>query len=438
MSVERIYAQLVAAGASLKLPAPWQALRVDPAFFQLAVPPEVLQEDLRTKFDLPSLIESGVFLPAKDGTAIPNPQVFSPGAVLWAVRTAPKAAPFDIIADQRNLRPAASSLTSILRAHQTQTRIQDAADRVVVVFSMIDLAILRGLEIAAVPAVALRGLQGQSFDSLLRLLHRETRAAQALATSPGGGRTSAKSYGSRSLVLHDWSLERLDADGTAQGRELWSYLGKLEQCFRLNLGDCEYIRPTADELAQLRFILEHRRWKELRDAIIDTPYAEARSLYCESLRQHAPPSLAAALERWYDGLRHGRDAGGRRAAWQDLLAAQEREILQPLAAEAQRSEDSAERNLLTALEGMSRLLHPQTLLLAEKFAGGGAGTAALAVSHQEEFRQLFATADRVMALSNGVRACRRHRRPPRTDRPQPKPPSTSSNRSASAPSTSQP
>ena len=238
----------------------------------------------------------------------------------------------------------------------------------------------------------------------------------------------------RILLLYDWSVELLGKNDSLQAEQLWKYLGDLQKHLGLDLYDFQRLKPTREEFAKLRFIMDHGRWEDVREAVLEGPYAESTSLYVDkSLYRPVPDSFSAAVGKWRQTQRNKSDVTAQKAAWNDVLAVQDQQLFDPLTQEAERAKDPTERNLLTALTGMSRLLHPQMLMMAEKLgqAIGEKGTNALNAISKDDFQQVMAVADRVMALTQGIQACRQKKPFQMIATPRPKPAKTCSKESGS-------
>ena len=101
---------------------------------------------------------------------------------------------------------------------------------------------------------------------------------------------------------------------------------------------------------------------------------------------------------------------GSQKAFEQLCELHDRQLFDPLIAEAMQASDPLERNALLALAETSRLVQPQVLLLTEKIRRniGEKGTRASSIISKEEMASVLALSDRVIALTKGVQECRRN------------------------------
>ena len=435
MSVEKVYESVAAAGLPVTFSGPWKGLPCDPSFFRLPSDLTALLNNLQAQFDEKVLIESGVACLDGRGAVEINPVLKSADLIVWALRRQSDAPPFQLVANQSSVRRSMWSFSSVFADGRTAKMIEDVADRVAVAFTMTDLAILWSLKIPAVPAAGLSRRSGNRLEVFCKSMNISRKPDEQFSTFASADKTSTTVGQPRVLLLCDWSVELLGKNDSLQAQQLWKYLGDLQKYLGLDLYDFQRLKPTPEEFAKLRFIMDHGRWEDVREAVLDGPYAESESLYVDkSLHRPTPDSLSVALGKWRRTQRHSKsDVTAQKAAWNDVLTVQDRQLFDPLTEEAERAKDPTERNLLTALTGMSRLLHPQMLMMAEKLgqAIGEKGTNALNAISKDDFQQVIAVADRVMALTQGIQACRQKKPFQMIATPRPKPAKTCSKESGS-------
>lgn len=442
MSVEKVYEYLSAAGSRVVLPGPWQGLPCHRSFFQLPPDSRALLQGLQKKFEVNDLVDSGVVQLDEQGVAVINPLLSSADTIIWALRQRRNDPPFQLVANLKSIHPKKWSFTAPFFDGRTVALINQSDDRVAVAFSMSDIAILSSLKIPVVPVDGLLRLPGNRLDQLCKLLRLESKTdAKSKAQVAASGKASAVVERPLSLTLYAWSVESLKQSDSSQSDQLWKYLGDLQEHLRLPLYDFQRLNPTEQELARLRFIIQHRRWWDVRAAMLDGPYERTQSLFTDkSRRRPFPDSLSEVLKAWRRTQNQISDVASRKAAWNLVQSVHDQQIVAPLTDQAQRTNDPTERNLLTLLAGMSRLLHPQLLMLGERAgqAVGERGTNALNAIPKDEFQQVMAVADRVMALTQGVQACRQKKPFQIIGVPRPKPMKAASKESGSTPTKSPP
>lgn len=400
MSIEPIYQEVAAAGAPLVLPGVWRALPSDTSFFRIA-DATALWETLRSKFAQPKLIESGVGQAGDDGVLVMNPRLTSPQAILWALRKKAGMPPFQLIVDLQCVHSKSWAFAAAFVDYRTAPMIEAAEDRVAVAFSMADLAILRSLKVPAVPAGGLHFLPGRSLEHFSRLV--------GLDRKPPAGPNPLRSVEPPALVLFDWSVANLAPTDSTEADRIWNYWRELHGNLGLEIDEYRRLLPTAAELSKVRFLVKHEGWDRLREALFEGPYENSPSLCDDPSRERRTPgSLSEAMQMWRRTVSLSSDFLARRLAWNDVRDFHDRQIVDPLAQEALATADPIQRSMLSALADLSRLLHPQLAQMTEKAsqAVGEKGAGAGNLVPKEDFQQLMAGLDRVLALQQGIQACR--------------------------------
>lgn len=432
MSVEKIYQEVAAAGTPLELPGDWRALPSDPSFFRLA-DAAALWEALLRKFAPQILIDSGVGHAGDDDTLVMNPLLTSPKTILWALRKKPGAPPFQLVADLKCVHSKSWAFAAALFEYRTAPMIAAARNRVAVVFSMTDLAILRSLKMPAVPAGGLHFLPGPRSGSFCKLMGLDRKPSQ----SPNRLRSVAPP----ALVLFDWSVANGAPMDLTEADRIWKYWRNLQRNLGWEIDEYQRLLPTAAELSKVRFLVQHEGWDRLREVLFDGPYENSKSLGIDPSQERRPPgSLTEALQSWRRAGSSSSDPLMRRLAWNDVRELHDRQILDPLAREALATADPIQRNMLSTLADLSRLLYPQILQLTERLsqAVGEKGAGAGNLVPKEDFQQLMAGVDRVLALQQGIQACRFKKPFPMIRTPRPQASRVDLQRSASTPKNSRP
>lgn len=411
MSIEKVFEYVVATGRDYILPGAWRGLECDRTFFRPKVNSAALLEQLQGKFAVGDLINSGVVRRDDDGSVVLHPALSSPDSVLWALYAKPKSPPFQIVADLQYVRKMPAPFAAPFQDFRTATLIKHRDDRVAVAFSMSDLAILRSLEIPSIPACGLYRLDRPDLERFCRVLKIVRDDVIDFPT----GKPVPDTTGGRSLVLIDWSVERMEACVQTHAEELWSYWTDLKRHLKLAIADFLRLQPTTAELAAQRCLVEHGWWDQVREEILDGHHVNARSLHIEKSPPrplHATLSDARSNYRRKlsspDPLNPRGAAAARLQAWADVQTHYEQQLLEPLIQLACDTHDPLERNLLLMMADVCRLLHPQMAQLSERvsrvYGEHGVGGAI----SQEEFQQLIAVMDRMMALHQGIQTCRKN------------------------------
>jgi hypothetical protein len=266
---------------------------------------------------------------------------------------------------------------------------------------MEDLAILWSLQIPAVPYKGLQFMPGQALVSFRKLMCMELGSTEGASPFADCARV---------LVLFDWSISRMEPFANQLAEEIWQYWRNLQKHLDLAVDEFEWLRPTVAELSRMHFIVKHRDWDQIRDTIFDGPYENAQSLQFDPSQKHClPGSLADALRKWRRTVLAGAsDETSRKVAWNDVRSIYDRQHIDLLLDRASKSSDPAEQSMVLALAELSRLLFPQMVHLTEKVsqAVGEKRTGSSNPVPKEEYQQVLAGIDRILALQQGIQACR--------------------------------
>jgi len=207
MPHEQIYSCIAKMGLPIALPKPWLRLRCDLDFFRMPSA-DVVLETLATQFSTVDLVAAGV-TSLIDGARLGlNPALTD--SIVWALRDKPGGPPFQLLANMRCLDPKGWSFSAILCDCRTQRLIRRNHDQIIVVVSMSDLAIVRSLGLAAVPADGLLDLTGARWRNFRRLMRADAEESYAPEEGFLGQRPATNVDAARSLTLLDGSLATLE------------------------------------------------------------------------------------------------------------------------------------------------------------------------------------------------------------------------------------
>lgn len=409
MSVEQVYEYLLEAGSPVTFSSLWQELPCDPSFFRLPPDTASLLESLQSKFEVADLAASGAMLFDDQIAGRLNPLLSAADGIIWALREKPQAPPFQLVANLASIHPKKWSFRSTFFDCRTAALIEAACDQVAVAFSMTDLAILSSLKIPTVPADKLSRLSGKGLQMFSEALYLEGRATGHFteAALPMGAPSQFVGQ-PRSLKLFAWSVKSLSQGDSSAAEKVWEHLGDLQEYLGLPFDEFQLWKPTVAELTRLSFIADLNLWEDLRNFLLEGPDDHSQSLLIAKKQRLPPDSLAEAVHKWGQTQSQKSDQASRQAAWKNVQAAHEQQLYGPLLDQAVRTTDPTERNLVTMLASMSRLLHPQLLTMAETIGRqiGERGASVQSLVPKDEFLQVMAMADRVMALTQGIQACR--------------------------------
>ena len=402
-----IYEFLQRRGRPCQLPGVWSGLPCHAAFIQPADEPEALLVELTSSFEILELVGAGVVQVDEFGSASVNPSLVQKGSFVLPLREAGGKQPFDLLAGCAGTIRSAWPLFTALDDHRLQDLFMGLYGHLLAVCSLEEMALFWSLGLPAVPAAGLDRISGQHVGAF----------CQALCL-PRRGDQSRSDGDPQSLVLVDWRPLQLQMDIDARIEPAEKHLARLHSHLGIPLDDFRVWRPTETEIELLQFRAQHGDRHDLQDAIIRSLKESSRPLI-ERLdpRTSGPQSYGAAVRDWIS-VQHGFvDSSHQQQAWNRIQELQEAQVIQPLMARAQEISDPLQQSRLLALADVNRLIHNQVLLMSAKFTRSAQFDGPL--NHgKDEFQQVMALADRVVALTEGRRVCRPTQLSRRVERPQ--------------------
>jgi len=407
--MEDVYEALVQASSPLKLPLPWQNISCDPAFFCLPVDKTSLLAELRRQFSDADLLKAGVVIIDADNIVSLHPYLVVDGAPVWAIRTKPNEKPTALIAQMNSFGKNASGkniwvVSTALQDHRQSELIAAADNQVVLAYSMMDVAILRSIGIAAVPGDKWSRLSKPQLDYLCRWLR--------ISQGPGPNTFDAELRGPLTLALANWSLAVLDRTDIGAATTSWSHFVELHRFLELDFDTFGLWKPSEEHLKQLGYRLVYQNVNKVRAWLLDSMEEDARAIDADLIVKRSPaPTIDDAFRAWQQAERNPTNQFGRQKAYDQYCELVDRQRFDPLVEEALQTSDPLERNAELALAETSRLLQPQVQLLTEKIRRsiGEKGTREGSILTKEELESVLALSDRLIALTEEVQACRRNK-----------------------------
>jgi hypothetical protein len=404
--MEQVYEAIAKASQAYTLPAPWQNVPCDPAFMRLPTDSAALLAELRKQFPDERLVQAGVVAVDATGSVALIPQIAAGVDPLWAIRCQSDQEVTAFIAQLHTVGKRDWPLATALRDPKQSEAIVAADGQIIVAYSMPDLAILRSLGMAAVPGSHWRRLSKPQLDFLCQTLGIAPHAPAPLAAS-----VETITQGAGSLVLANWSMATMDRTDVDAATTSWSHLVELHRYLELSFDDFGLWKPSQQTLKRLEFQLQYQDVRQVHAGLLEGIGQDATAIDVDlGPKRPVPKSIVEAYRAWRQADRDAVNPVARRKAYDQLCELLDRQRFDPLVEEALRATNPLERNAEIALAETSRLLQPQILLLTEKIRHsiGENGTRAGNTITQEELDQVLALSDRLMALTQGVQACRRN------------------------------
>lgn len=418
--MEDVYEALAQAGSAYQLPSPWHHIPCDPSFFCLPGNKAALLADLRRQFSDADLIQAGVVTSDATKTVVWHPQLVVGDVPIWAIRTRPNQKPTALIAQLKNVGKNTWAVRAALQDYRQSSLLAAADEQVVVAYSMPDAAILRSLGFVAVPGGSWNRLTRQQLDFLCQKLRITSPAPQPNTFGAAGmgpektapTKTAPTKKGPLSLILANWSLAAFAATDIGAATTSWSHLQELNRNLELAFDTFELWKPSAQHLQQLGYQLQYQDFKQVRAGLLNCMAEDATAIDADfRVKRPTARTITEALRVWQRAERNAMNPVGRQKAYEQFCELIDRQRFDPLIEEALRAQNPLERNAELALAETSRLLQPQVQLLTEKIRRsiGEKGARAGSILTKEEWEPVLQLTDRLIALMEGVHACRRHK-----------------------------
>ncbi len=407
--MEDVYEFIVKASQTFTLPSPWQTVPCDPAFIRLPTDRRALLAELRQQFPDERLVQAGVVTMDTSGNVSLVPQLAAGVAPIWVIRRESDRKLTAIIAEMNLVGKNAWALAAAFQDPRQRDLIGGGEGRIVVAYSMQDLAILRSIGLAAVPGGNWCRLTKPQLDFLCEALGITPRSSGP----PTKWAKAMELIKPRTvpLILANWSLAGMDRTDVAAATTSWSHLVELYRHLDLTFDHFGLWKPSHESLAQLEFQLRYLDVEAVCDALLEGIGEDSITIDAGlGPNQPEPQSIVESYRAWRRADRDAMNPPARQKAFAKLCELLDQKRFDPLVEEALRATSALERNAEIALAETSRLLQPQLLLLAEKIRRsiGENGTRTVNSISKEELEPVLALSDRLLALTQGVQACRRN------------------------------
>lgn len=399
----RIYDSLLKDAKPAVLPPPWERVECHPAFCRLPKDLSRTLDRLRREFSEEALVAAGVLVQPTEGGPCLNPLLIEHGNYLFAAEKANEVGPHQLVAGLRAIGSHQWCVASALHDPRLVDLLPNVDSQMFVAYSQVDLAIAWSVGLPAIPATNLESIGNVALDVICKKLNLRRASDDFNPETPQKGRDPA-SY----PVLINWSLAELAPTEYPEARLAEGHFLELQRHLGVDLADGAIWTPTAADLETLKFRIKFGQLSDVMEALI------ASSAEAATFGALPPAEPGMEPKRYFDALQdwiacsNGDDKTRCQKAWDRLQRFQDSELVIPLLDQASRESEPLPRILLTSLAEVARVFHPQALLTSVKFtkAVRDQGLKASSQLPTEQFQQVISLTDRMIAIAEGVQACR--------------------------------
>jgi hypothetical protein len=304
-----IYRRLFELAEPFQLPAPADSLRLDEDIRSSVPSDDSLRRVLEEEFGADQLREAGVFDELVSG--YPDfPLGLTDAGPLVALRK-DSGTIFDVVTPLGCLSGEVT-LLQMLRDARTRALADAGEGMIFAADSLADVAVLRGLGLAAVPMVGLECLDYSGLRKIAAAFgggcvgHKGDQPVklppECFEPEPNGTSDNRKRRViPRSLTLVTHSLVRPSLEIAAGFRTVASHLARFQRYMDADIWDLFVWWPTEDELLGLRYCIEIGALGEARLRVLDNEELKDLKIFIDPgrtpARRDAPAGLPAVLGR---------------------------------------------------------------------------------------------------------------------------------------------
>lgn len=408
MSENKIYELVTATRHPFKLPGPWAHIRCAHGFFRPRLDRARLLAELEGKFTRDELVASGVAVMNATGTLDLVTALAHDSALLFAARRGETLGPFDLIVEGATLQSSIPVL-AMVDDYRMADALSNHDDNLLVVFSLLDAAIFTTLGFPAALASGLDHIGGRQLTALCKSLGLDRRTLSDAELDRVPRRRAIRKGDSRqdpvALTLVAWSIAELAPTGPQALQPVQDHLRDLVRYLGSGFKDVRVWKPSTADFDRFAYCVANGDAQDITAALTDSlDQCDRQRSDQAGAQKYAPKSYAEAANKWMTIQHNPLDAQRKKLAWDQVEHLLDAELIAPILEWAHATTDPAQRNLAVTLADISRTFHLGSLLLtgdlAKKAREKGANNSwALP---KEEFQQLLALGDRVLALTRQV------------------------------------
>lgn len=347
----------------LPLPACWEFLGADSSVRRLACDPADLRDALHSEFDAATLIQSGVCVRVGENVDL-NPLLNTSGGQFAASFGENVELPHELVMASSVL--PLSQDPAVFRAltdSKTKLASQSMGRKVVVAFTIRDLAVLRTLGIPATMATGLAAMKGPR----LRLLFG--RPAEICRGEPGGKQRADIARKPTRIILAGWNLSSIRNEEPEEMVSIRRLILQADSVLGFDTDLMFVWQPASSDLIEIRTAVELqdkdlvRRF--LRESIANSVWPAASSP--KVLR--TPGNYAEAKREIDIDLRRAESLRGQERSLSvkldQLNLYHDQEVIQPILDKAKNERNPVRSALLINVAELTSLCHAESRVVRE-------------------------------------------------------------------------
>jgi hypothetical protein len=393
---------------------------------------------LRQQFDDSELRKAGIVSGDSDDMVVLNPILRDPQTTILALREQAENAPFELVVDQGCL----SGRLPVCAAMQDR-RVQQAvteAGALVLTFCMEDLAALRQVGIPAMSVHGLADIRREALTEFCRCLQKRrlrpyqqketphmreqdpgisaeqrgpTQESEAV-TEPSLTPTDRQVIGTPpELIFAAWSPARLELVEPGGFQDIASHFAAIEEYVEIFMYDVYVWHPGQEDLDRVRFCLQNGDREAVREALLASMDASVAQINAPAPVYSAPKNLSEAIVQLENVLHSpAPDEDLEKRAWEDYEEQVNSELAMPLLQLAMTVVEPVEQNLMAAAATITRVLHPQAMLVAAKITKGigKSGFGEISCVRDKDVKNLLQMTDRLIGLNEELWQCKQKKK----------------------------
>jgi hypothetical protein len=432
-----IYEWVLGHCAQFEFDCRWSFVTPDEDAYYCPSEIESLLADLLRRFPGTALVEAGIACSARDGTSLRS-ELLAPDDLLVALRS-PAGQPYGFLVDSGCIGIDAVPALACLEDQFTRNAAEETDGQLLVTFSLLDAALLRGLSFPAITATQLDTMTPSMAERLFETFGLPSAAAATTETVPAAVKLQVPTSTAamreqftgcvgpppaadgnpanpppvRELIFVGWSPAKLSREIPADLLKVADYFGKLSRYLDVDLIGAQIWRPSEQDLERLEFFVGHRDVQWVQQALRDSLGASIDSLDSIAPESTAVAAPAACLSATFGELHRmacnngQHDSYRRKLIWQKLQQQLDQVIVAPLVDDAMRASDPLGRNLRLAAAQLSRVFHTTAAAVGESISmaiaeSGDRQTEAIPA---ERIGNLLTMSDKILKITQEIVRC---------------------------------
>lgn len=335
----RVFRAVTEQCSLLPLPNEWQGLELEHGVLGRPRSIAALQAQLNGQFSSAELIEAGVSVQGRRGDLVPQTIFSSPNTCVVPIKRSVSDHPLALYAETAHLPSTSCAPLTMLEDYRTRYAMGVSQNRLLVVFTGMDLAILRGLDLPAVFGNSLSSLSREGLRTVAEGLgwinrpvtpafhddvvdYVDARLAQTVGLCidehakedseddivsdvDSGDLRLRNSVLPRlphltlevrpKVILVDFNLSRLSAESPVECQRTLEFLREISSIGQYDLSRVGVWRPTEDEIRAFATHQQHGTRDSLLEAMLESLASSTRPITFDD--EQTEPTIVQALQR---------------------------------------------------------------------------------------------------------------------------------------------